>query len=210
MHIAGISQSCFTRYPNIPKLVKAAGSNYIRSIDIFKRHYKRFFSYAWFDYHYMSRYYLPYYGGNKITEQYHNTLPSNIQRYFSKSVERATLWRPEYNYYMLNQHAFPTYELALKVTRSYSTHRGIPYSEDITRDHEISSIFEREGYYKATKYGYGKHQTWWHKIQNRVKRKSWNQGLNVLSKRYLHGEYAEDVIEYTEKVVSSRAAFDRW
>lgn len=66
----------------------------------------------------------------KLDEKHYNGLNAHLKSYFDYYIEPATKWRPEYKVYYLDS-KFPTYELVLKVKKSYNTYIGHLYGDKI-------------------------------------------------------------------------------
>jgi hypothetical protein len=213
MNYFNMSKPTFTRHAWVGKMIRQNNNKYQESLKFISKHiqskWKGRYGWGYNSFHdYVAKNYMPYFLDTSISESTYENIPLHLKGFFSKCTERATVWRPEYYYYKLSA-KFPLYELRLKVTRCYSTHRGIPNSEaqsEYTKMHQ--KLWRTNLALIMDNYG-NTHDAWYHKMQNRVQRKSWNQGLNVLSKRYDH-EVSEEVVEHVEKIVSSRASYETW
>ena len=147
-----------------------------------------------------------------ILEQYEELDPT-IQRYFSRYEQKATAWRDAYNVYKVSRFnsKFPTYELKIKVTRAYSTHKGIPNGEAQAEYKRLHDMLYDAKFF-CSKNGYSPWSDW-HKYErtrgNRIKRKSWTQELNVLTKS-LDSTDNYELVEDREFRAVSRAQISNW
>jgi hypothetical protein len=143
--------------------------------------------------------YIPYHYDNKMTQQVFDTVPAHLKGYFAKYEERATYWRPAYYYYKLSD-KFPRYELRFKVSKAYSTHRGIPKSDEISESAWIEKQLENNHYYD--KQDHSSYEAYWHKRTNRTARKHWKAATKQIASRY---DGVEELVEQQERYVLGRA-----
>lgn len=120
--------------------------------------------------------------GNLINEYKHAQLSIEAQNYFD--IEYTERWGNIYKQYRLKP-GFPYYETKIKVTKAYSTHRGIPQGDLISESDFLWKIMEDRRWY-STKNGYSRYQDDWYprckKAMTRMQnRRRWKIALNQFS-----------------------------
>lgn len=136
---------------------------------------------------------ISYVEGATLSVENYERLSEGLKCYFTK-YER---WYPPFGlrpgytlvYYKLS-YKFPFHELRIKADKCYSTHRGIPKADEISRDQEIDNIFEREQYWKKR---YGSYDGW-----SRYERKRRTGSVRKAYKAILNQVCATDDIEVYE------------
>lgn len=208
MDIARVSEISFTRHEWISKLIKSQSGRYYQIKEAFFKWYyrnRRTYPFGYND-DWIRRHYFPYWDTKCISQKDYDELEPRLRKYFLGEKHSATTWRPEYYTYRINQ--FPRHELVIKCTKAYSTHRGIPHSEEIAREKEIYDTL-RDNRYWCAKNGFsrwGGDQNWVRRYNRKLTRKHWRSCLQEVGKVDFNPWYGwygeierEDPLELLEK-----------
>lgn len=203
MEYFNMGKPVFTRHEWVSKIIRGNNGRYVETLkQAFKLTHKKHSHWSYIEpFEYINRNYMPYFENRRITQQVYDTVPSYLHKYFTRYTERATVWRPEYYYYKLSS-TFPRYELRLKSTKSYSTHRGIPDGEAQSEYQKGRDTLNNEHYWGGRGY-----EAYYHKLTNRSRRKAWNMVVKAVVKTTTIEE-AEEALEEQEYYAIGRLARD--
>lgn len=91
-----------------------------------------------------------HYFEKQITVKEWEALDQRLQKYFREdtTLHAATTYRDAYTTHCYKlSYTFPVSELVVNVKKAYSTHRGIPKSDEISREKEIEKTLEANMFY---------------------------------------------------------------
>ena len=198
------------------KMMRDHGRKYYSFYSYYRRELQRRYAKKWgmmslwpSNYYYQRNDNIPSVADAEITETHYETLDANIKRYFYKSkIDRyfSSYWarRQEGEYvYKIDIQRFPAYELELKITKAYSTHRGIPNGEAQSEYDKTHDKLSQENYWCAKNGFRGDKSKWYRNHMARRSRHAWQKVLikqNVLAP----DEYRENL----EAIVLARK--DYW
>lgn len=182
MEILRLTEPRFTKDTYIVKLIRKAGHKYLLTRAMYLEDKRRDSKYPW-------KYWndLPS-GVMDINNMFikpkdYEELPKDLKCFFEeyKKYHPATWCSEEWTEvkYRLGG-KFPLHELRLKIVKAYSTHRGIPKADEISRDQEIDDILEDARFYNK-RYGRSRSK-WYDKRVNRNTRKRWNTVMKKVNK----------------------------
>jgi hypothetical protein len=169
LHLLGCDKPTFIRHPNVISLIRGNNHNYANSYREHVRVQSRRGRYS-------HTIHIPNLMDRSITVEKYESLTPEMQKYFGKSW-RDTWWSGRNYYYVLDSRTFPYYELRAKIEKSWSTHRGIPRSDDQSQYDKIRRKFDYDCYWNK-RWGSGNRN---YKGASMRMRKSWSRGLNVLA-----------------------------
>lgn len=206
MDICNVSEVNFTRHEWVVKLIKSQGGRYFQSKEaFFRRYYKDRKQYlVWHDDAWVKRHYFPYWENNSVEQKTYDEVHPRLKKYFSAVKYDATVWRPEYYRYRINS-LFPKYELIIKWNKAYSTHRGIPHSEEIARHEQIHATLMANHYWCAKNCfsRWSGESAWERRYNRKLTRKHWRSCLQEVGKVEFNPWYwdteKEDPLQLLEK-----------
>lgn len=181
----------YIKSESLLRMFRSQGYDYQRCLEAYKKRYHR--KGWWIDEYSIDTYRFPLLTYRSVTVQVWEALPANIQCYFYR-VNRSW-WREEF-VYRLDPARFPIYELKLKAKQAYSTHRGIPQSENESESEKIRDKLSQEKYWSIIDQNSSSYHAW---SAIRKHRKRWKQATNVLSKELDFQQWNNDHYELVEK-----------
>ncbi len=201
--ITRVDRPLFTRELSIVKLIRRNGKRYMKISADWREHCRRISR----DRYWYSNF-LPGsiqdYHDRFITPQQFDKLDERHRKYLEKkeTYYPPTAWHngiTEVKYRVGG--AFPLHELRVKLTKAYSTHRGIPRSEEIRESEFIHDKLMEEHYWCA-KYctvSNRRSKPAYRKMEHRQFRGGWNQATRMMSKLMESKDDFETVEEFERR-----------
>lgn len=118
----------------------------------------------------------------------------NFQRFVPATISKDAHYEDRWE---LTSSKFPFDELRVKVSKCYSTHKGIPKVDELSREAEIDAVLDAE-HYRVKRWPRGNYGRWTSFERRQMKRSVRKRWHSILNEAAAHDE-PDVIVDYLER-----------